>query len=512
MAVDNAGYVWHNMPEEVRRNIERRRSAAGDPEEAAGTPPLAPAVKADRAEKDAHCKVNKAQQTVDSREYPRNKEEPENHELNEKNKYPRDEEEPPHNEEEEKWEYPEEEEEPQQHEEEGKREYPEKEEGEAQKQEEEDVSQDADQRKESEDVEVQQPQTVGSSKDARTKHTIRFRGPKWDNVLQNHRNELETAFKKDVTEASDLPEERISGLQFQVDDVLVALFTVRHENDEEKMNEVHPKLRSYSFPHTTGLYMKEKDNQNPEEDETPQDADQRRGSQNVDVQKPQTVGSKRNGKTNHTVHFRGPKWDNVLQNHRNELETAFKKDVTEASDLPEERISGLQFQFDDVLIVKFAVHHENDEEKMNEVHPKLRSYSFPHTTGLYMKEKDNQNPEEDETPQDADQRRGSQNVDVQKPQTVGSKRNGKTNHTVHFRGPKWENVLQNDRNELETAFKKDVTEASDLPEERISGLQFQFDDVLIVKFAVHHENDEEKMNEVHPKLRSYSFPHTTALY
>ncbi|ORC92857.1 putative mitotubule-associated protein Gb4 [Trypanosoma theileri] len=484
MTVDEAGrrynYVWHDMPEEVRRDLERRRSGGknleerkqnkpdtnGYAEKGANVPParndppeneIIPKVNKGQqtAENEARPKVNKAQQTAEE-EYPTEEQVPQK-QVEEKEEQPKEEEVPQRQAEEEKGEQPE-----------GAQEAP-------------------PQAGNSEDVEVQQPQTVGGAKNAKTKHTIRFRGSRWEGVLNNRQSELETAFKKDVTEGSGLPERRISGLKFEFNDVLIATFTVRHENDEEMMKEVHAKLQSYGFPNTIALYRPG-------------------NSQNVSVQQPQTVGGAKNAKTKHTVHFRGSKWENVLKNRQSELEAALKKDVTEGSGLPESRISGVKFEFNDLLIATFTVRHENDEDIMKRVHEKLQSYGFPNTTALY----DTGAPvgAQEAPPQAGD----SQHVEVQQPQTVGPVRNARTKHTIRFRGPRWEGVLNNRQSELEAAFKKDVTEGSGLPERRISGLKFVFNDLLIATFTVRHENDEEMMKEVHVRLQAFNFPNTIALY
>ncbi|ORC92858.1 putative mitotubule-associated protein Gb4 [Trypanosoma theileri] len=486
MTVDNTGnrlnYVWHDMPEEVRRDLERRRSGGKNPKEerkqnkrdtngyaekGANVPPA----RNDPPENEIIPKVNKTQQTAEE-EYPTEERVPQK-QVEEKKDQPK-EEEVPQKQVEEKKDQPKEEEVPQK-----------QVEGETEEQPE--GAQEAPpQAGNSEDVEVQQPQTVGGAKNAKTKHTIRFRGSKWEGVLKNRQSELETAFKKDVTEGSGLPERRISGLKFEFNDVLIATFTVRHENDEEMMKEVHAKLEAYNFPNTTALYK-------VGQSKGPGD------SQCVEVQQPQTVGGARNAGTKHTIRFRGSKWENVLKNRQSELETALKKDVTEGFDLPERRISGLKFVFNDVLIATFTVRHENDEEMMKQLHEKLQSYNFPNTIALY----------------DMDAPNGagnSQDVEVQRPQTVGGAKNARTKHTIYFRGSKWEDVLNNRQSELEAAFKKDVTEGSGLPERRISGLKFEFNDLLIATFAVRHENDEGVMKQVHAKLQAFNFPNTTALY
>ncbi|KEG05587.1 putative mitotubule-associated protein Gb4 [Trypanosoma grayi] len=284
--------------------------------------------------------------------------------------------------------------------------------------------------------EVEQPKTIGSAKAGKTKHTIRFRGAKWGTVLEKNSAELEAAFKKDVVEATGLDDQRIEKLQFRFTDAMVANFFVRHQNDAEKMAEVHATLQSYNFPRTTGVYRGRgfftaripgakwapilASNRTAVESSFRRDVREATGMGDASIGdvafeatdallvkfslRHGNQANKRDmlnktlqsykfphtthlygGKSKHIVRFRGDKWGTVLEKKRAALESAFKKDVVELTGLDEKRLVEFDFQFSDAMVATFSVILHNDAERMDEVHNTLQSYSFPHTTALYGK-------------------------------------------------------------------------------------------------------------------------------
>ncbi|KAH9577805.1 hypothetical protein LSM04_005307 [Trypanosoma melophagium] len=85
-------------------------------------------------------------------------------------------------------------------------------------------------------------------------HTVRFHGPMWKSVLQDKPSEVESAFKKDVMDITELEEQRIEDLTIEYKGMLVARFTVNHDSDEDEMMFVHTTLQTYDFPHMLILY------------------------------------------------------------------------------------------------------------------------------------------------------------------------------------------------------------------------------------------------------------------
>ncbi|KAF5217815.1 hypothetical protein ECC02_009285 [Trypanosoma cruzi] len=97
-------------------------------------------------------------------------------------------------------------------------------------------------------------------------------------------------------------------------------------------------------------------------------------------------------------------------------------------------------------------------------------------------------------------------------QSLSSSRTLKTKHVLHFRGPGWEKVLRKNKKGLESAFKKDVFEATGLEARRIEELKFEFASILIVTFVVRRENDDEGTSKLHSDLQACAFPRTVLLY
>ncbi|RNC50275.1 putative mitotubule-associated protein Gb4, partial [Trypanosoma cruzi] len=97
-------------------------------------------------------------------------------------------------------------------------------------------------------------------------------------------------------------------------------------------------------------------------------------------------------------------------------------------------------------------------------------------------------------------------------QSLSSSRTLKTKHVLHFRGPGWEKVLRKNKKGLESAFKKDVFEATGLEARRIEELKFEFASMLIVTFVVRRENDDEGTSKLHSDLQACAFPRTVLLY
>ncbi|ORC92859.1 uncharacterized protein TM35_000021850 [Trypanosoma theileri] len=226
MTVDGAGrrhnYVWHDMPEEVRRDLERRRSGGKNPKEerkqnkrdtngyaekGANVPPA----RNDPPENEIIPKVNKAQQRAEE-EYPKEEDElvekllPQEEEMLEDD-------------------------------------------------DEEDGPRELDETRYDVHVLYIQDGFDQASESKRSRNTIRFRGTRWSKILEDDQNVLETAFKDDVAEAIGIDKKYISNVQFEFCDVLISSFVVRHENDAD-MAKAHEKLQSYKYPHTTGLYKR----------------------------------------------------------------------------------------------------------------------------------------------------------------------------------------------------------------------------------------------------------------
>ncbi|ORC92860.1 putative mitotubule-associated protein Gb4 [Trypanosoma theileri] len=89
---------------------------------------------------------------------------------------------------------------------------------------------------------------------------------------------------------------------------------------------------------------------------------------------------------------------------------------------------------------------------------------------------------------------------------------GLATHTVRFHGALWKSIVQTKRSELEHAFKKDVVDVTEIEEKRIEDLTFEYKGMLVARFTINHNLDEEEMMYVHTMLQTYDFPHMLALY
>ncbi|EKF29552.1 hypothetical protein MOQ_006658 [Trypanosoma cruzi marinkellei] len=98
-------------------------------------------------------------------------------------------------------------------------------------------------------------QSLTSSRIEKTKHVVHFRGPGWVKVLKKNQKGLERAFKKDVFDATGLEERRIEELKFEFASMLIVTFVVvRHENDQVETSKLHSALQACAFPRTVLLY------------------------------------------------------------------------------------------------------------------------------------------------------------------------------------------------------------------------------------------------------------------
>ncbi|PBJ74775.1 hypothetical protein BCY84_12121 [Trypanosoma cruzi cruzi] len=97
-------------------------------------------------------------------------------------------------------------------------------------------------------------QSSSSSRTLKTRHVLHFRGPGWEKVLRKNKKGLERAFKKDVFEATGLEARRIEELKFEFASMLIVTFVVRRENEHEGTSKLHSDLQACAFPRTVLLY------------------------------------------------------------------------------------------------------------------------------------------------------------------------------------------------------------------------------------------------------------------
>lgn len=101
-------------------------------------------------------------------------------------------------------------------------------------------------------------------------------------------------------------------------------------------------------------------------------------------------------------------------------------------------------------------------------------------------------------------------MEVSAPQ---EEKRGKTRHTVRFRGSKWLEVLQTNKEDLKSAFLADLKEAAGVEPDELLRVNLTFEDCMIASFLMQHPRDDRsRMDMVHSKLQGYPFSHTCELY
>ncbi|KAH9577834.1 hypothetical protein LSM04_006764 [Trypanosoma melophagium] len=95
--------------------------------------------------------------------------------------------------------------------------------------------------------------TEEGSEQPKTKHTIRFRGFGWKNILKRKRCILESALKKDISNVSGFPENDILHLNLAFNKALIVTFFLQHKSGTE-LKEIHTIMRGHNFPNTSALY------------------------------------------------------------------------------------------------------------------------------------------------------------------------------------------------------------------------------------------------------------------
>ncbi|CCD14791.1 unnamed protein product [Trypanosoma congolense IL3000] len=100
-------------------------------------------------------------------------------------------------------------------------------------------------------------QSMPSGADRRVvKHTVRFRGSRWKNLLNKKPGALEFAVKADISHACNIDTEFIRNFHAYYSYILVITFIVDHSKTESGAKQFHGHLRHCTFPRTVALYLR----------------------------------------------------------------------------------------------------------------------------------------------------------------------------------------------------------------------------------------------------------------
>ncbi|KAG5501980.1 hypothetical protein JKF63_04251 [Porcisia hertigi] len=88
----------------------------------------------------------------------------------------------------------------------------------------------------------------------RIRHTVRFHGKKWAELLLNRRGEIEVSFMEDIREAAFVVADEVKRLNVRMNDCMEVSFVVCSDNGL-RQKEIHAALQKYTYPKMCWLYL-----------------------------------------------------------------------------------------------------------------------------------------------------------------------------------------------------------------------------------------------------------------
>lgn len=89
----------------------------------------------------------------------------------------------------------------------------------------------------------------------------------------------------------------------------------------------------------------------------------------------------------------------------------------------------------------------------------------------------------------------------------------KTRHTIRFRGPKWQEEIQTQQEEIKQAFLEDIWDAAKVKAEDTTKLKVSWEECMVITFVMLHAKGlKKRQKQIHQKLEEYKFPKVCALY
>ncbi|KPA84427.1 hypothetical protein ABB37_02402 [Leptomonas pyrrhocoris] len=281
-----------------------------------------------------------------------------------------------------------------------------------------------------------------------SRHRVRFEGPDWKKVLDTHEAEVRSAFVADIEGAIGVPEETVQIVSFELGS-LVIICEIAHSPALDR-RDIDQKLSMYEYPNTWTVYV----------DAAPKSADEH------DLYTT----------THHRVQLDGPLWDVVAEKNSDVLRKAFCNDVAGTLSLSPDDLINVSFSHGS-LLVDFDIEHPCDltPAKIDEglaTCPYKKTWEIygAHYNSLYTQE---------------------------------------TRHRVRLEGNHWETVMNRQETELISAFREDVSKATELPIFAVSELELKLGS-LIIDFTLRHGEQTRQFYD--DKLAQWSFPQTWSLY
>ncbi|KAH9577746.1 hypothetical protein LSM04_002153 [Trypanosoma melophagium] len=270
-----------------------------------------------------------------------------------------------------------------------------------------------------------------------------FEGENWKGILDHKRADIVNTFVEETTEATKLPGHKINVLDVKYCEQPASLMVdteVLHDGSRSK-KELKKAIDSYPYPKMNALYNNTSSNS-----------------------------------TEHNMLFRGELWEQILQENKEEVNRAFKKDTARALDLKDKNDISIQSTlYDNGLYVVYNVQSTNKWDE--EITSAVDAYDYPEIWTLYASSQ------------------AKEPVILEKV----------------FNGNNWEETLEKEKSKVTDAFQKDSSKALGLPKQNVK-VEFitATDKSLNVKYTT--QDERRGPQEVTNVLDKCTYPAVWGLY